>query len=203
MNLRPILKEEYYSLLKKVYIDEMNWQPEKTPNASNIKVENGLLIDDFCDEATYFGFCLNDEPVFGFRLIEGSPELQRYIKPGTLDTVLDNSIEINRLVIDKKVRKSGFIRLIGRVAYDFCKKKKAKYCITTSGNHNLNVKFKKTPMVSIFERAIHYPEGVCNAYAFPINNYLFRLTQSDPFVFGFKRRKILYQVYESLIAGKL
>lgn len=201
--LRPISKGEYYTLVKKVYVDELNWKPEKTINPSNIRIEDGQLLDDFAEEAEYFGFCFNDKPVFGFRMIYGSSEIKRYVGCEQIEPILESSFELNRLVVDKSIRKIGIIKLIGKVAFEFCKSRNVKYCVIASGNENLISKMKKMPSVKVFDKVVNYPEGACSAYAFPINSMLFRLSQSDFFVFGIRKSNVLKYIYRNLADGKL
>lgn len=198
MNIQKISKQEYYALLKRIYVDEMNWLPEND-NVSNVRIEDGLLIDDFYDKADYFGFSLDNEPVFGFRIIKKSEEIKRYTTNENLLNILNDSAEINRLVIDKKVRKMGLVKLVGRIAFDYCKQHKIPLCITASDNKNLNKKYKKVPRVKIYENAIHYPEGSCNAYAFPVKNLIFQLSQSDFAIFRGKNKQILRKVYAEIL----
>ena len=65
MNLTSISKRDFYSLLKEVYIDEINWKIANK-NPSNLRIEDGQLVDDFSEDAYHFGFCIDGKPVFWF-----------------------------------------------------------------------------------------------------------------------------------------
>lgn len=195
MNLTKITKEEYYNLLKKVYVDEMKWDFSSS-NISNLYIEKGMLLDDFSDDALFYGFCWDEEPVFGFRLVPKSAEIERFSSNKDFNSYLNSSLEINRLVIDQKVRKKGLVKLVAKIAFEYCKAHNIRYCTTASDNKNLNKKYKKVPGVKVYEQSIQYPEGPCNAYLFDTHHWLFRLSQTDMAVFRGKKKKVMREVYE-------
>ncbi|WP_396596148.1 hypothetical protein [Dokdonia sp. R86516] len=167
-NVSPIKKHEFYILLKDVYIDEINWEITKS-NPSNLRIENGQLIDDFYDDASYFGFCLDGKPVFGFRLIMNSKEIIRYSTNHNLLAIQKESVEVNRLVIHPDLRRMGsdLVKLTSRLSEDFIHKMNMPYCVTATDHKALKKRYQTYPNVKVLEKAIQYPEGSSDAYIFP------------------------------------
>lgn len=194
MKVTNISKKEFYSLLKEVYIEEMKWKIGKS-NSSNIRVENGQLVDDFYDDAYYFGFCLDGKPVFGFRLIENSKEIIRYSNNTDLLAIAEQSMEISRLVTHKDIRSMGIglLKLTAKISLDFSRKKKKSFCITATEHKKLNKIYRSVPQVKVLENAINYPEGVCDGFIFPTNNAIVKWS-----VFEGRNKEKLTSIYNEI-----
>ena len=110
-------------------------------------------------------------PFFGFRLIKDSKEMVRYSNHPDLLAIADQSLEISRLVIHKDVRRLavGLIKLTARISYEASEITNRPFCTTSTEHKALNKRYRTVPGTKVLEMGIHYPEGPCDGFIFPLN----------------------------------
>lgn len=193
-------RTEYHKLLKKVYIDEMNWNISKNP--SEFIVENDMLFDHAKDNEVVKTLVLNDEVVMGFRILEGCRDFQKYACPKIPKKYIKNGIEANRLVLEKKFRGLQLSQIMGQISFDYARNNNYRYVILNSPVKGLSKRFKNYPGLKLFEKACHYPEGSLDVFIFDTHNVFLRLFYCKYIYYPIIGSKILMKLTKNFLTAK-
>lgn len=161
-------------------------------------MRDGRLNDDFVADAQAQTLYIENELAMGFRIIPDASEIRRY--PNTIDPrFFESCIEGNRIVVSARFRGLHLTQLVGKRAFDHCRKHGVRYAMFCGNNEKMNRRFAKFPRGAwVLEGAVQYPEGPASALIFDTHHPIVRAFYADPVFHMFFGRSISTRILKSL-----
>jgi hypothetical protein len=169
-------RKQYYQLLKKVYVDEMNWDYSNNP--SKFKIEESMLVDHAKEKEVIQTLVMGEKVVMGFRITERCLDIRLHCGDSIPYKYLDNGIEAHRVIFKKEWRGLQLSQMIGKLSFDYARKHNFRYIVMVTPVKGWIKRFKSFPGLSIFPSACKYPDETLDVFIFDANNFFLRLLYS-------------------------